>query len=238
VSETVYNLDDTVQSVQRAVGSTVAQTYATYTYTDNGLVASAPGCQEQSDGYQYDGHDRKVKTLYRTRRPTRPPAPTTSSTAGTNANLTSLKAQRPEHHAGLRQPEPPASRTYPSTADNVAYTYDLLGRRLAAAVAADNVSYAYDNAGAWQHHGQRQDPELPGRRRRQPHAHHLAGRVLRDHHLRRAEPPDSDQGERHASLAGYAYDDLSRRTTVTLGNGTSTTYGYDARPRYEAWRTT
>lgn len=28
------------------------------------------------------------------------------------------------------------------------------------------------------------------------------------------------------NLATYAYDDLSRRTTVTLGNGTTTTYGY------------
>jgi YD repeat-containing protein len=31
------------------------------------------------------------------------------------------------------------------------------------------------------------------------------------------------------NLAAYAYDDLSRRTTVSLGNGTTTTYGYDAR---------
>ena len=30
-----------------------------------------------------------------------------------------------------------------------------------------------------------------------------------------------------ANLASYAYDDLSRRTTVTLGNNTSTSYGYD-----------
>ena len=28
------------------------------------------------------------------------------------------------------------------------------------------------------------------------------------------------------SLASYAYDDLSRRSTVTLGNGTATTYAY------------
>ena len=32
-----------------------------------------------------------------------------------------------------------------------------------------------------------------------------------------------------ANLATYAYDDLSRRTTVTLGNNTSTSYGYDTR---------
>ncbi|MDR2092399.1 MAG: hypothetical protein LBP58_03650, partial [Azoarcus sp.] len=29
-------------------------------------------------------------------------------------------------------------------------------------------------------------------------------------------------------MASYAYDDLSRRTTVTLGNGTTTTYTYNA----------
>jgi len=30
------------------------------------------------------------------------------------------------------------------------------------------------------------------------------------------------------NLASYAYDDLSRRSTVTLGNGTTTSYGYDS----------
>ncbi|WP_341644282.1 hypothetical protein [Thauera sp. SDU_THAU2] len=30
------------------------------------------------------------------------------------------------------------------------------------------------------------------------------------------------------NLAIYAHDDLSRRTTVTLGNGTTSTYGYGA----------
>jgi YD repeat-containing protein len=29
-------------------------------------------------------------------------------------------------------------------------------------------------------------------------------------------------------LVTYAYEDLSRRTTVTLGNGTTTTFGYGA----------
>jgi YD repeat-containing protein len=33
----------------------------------------------------------------------------------------------------------------------------------------------------------------------------------------------------NANSASYAYDDLSRRTTVTLGNNTTTSYGYDDR---------
>jgi YD repeat-containing protein len=34
-----------------------------------------------------------------------------------------------------------------------------------------------------------------------------------------------------ANLASYAYDDLSRRTTVTRGNGTTTSYVYDGQGR-------
>jgi len=40
------------------------------------------------------------------------------------------------------------------------------------------------------------------------------------------------------NLASYAYDDLSRRSTVTLGNGTTTSYGYDSQEHSAAWPTT
>ena len=111
ITDTVYNLDDSVNSVLRAVGSSVAQTYATYSYTSNGLPASLKDAKNNLTSYQYDGHDRKVKTLY--------PNPTTVNTASTtdyeqygydaNSNLTSLKKRN---------------------GSSITLAYDLLDRRL------------------------------------------------------------------------------------------------------------
>ncbi|WP_292980510.1 hypothetical protein [Nitrosomonas sp.] len=39
------------------------------------------------------------------------------------------------------------SRTYPVTADNITYTYDLLGRTTATNKTGYTISYVYDNAG-------------------------------------------------------------------------------------------
>lgn len=111
ITDTVYNLDDSVNSVLRAVGSTVAQTYATYSYTSNGLPASLKDAKNNLTSYQYDGQDRKVKTFY--------PNPTTVNTASTtdyeqygydaNSNLTSLKKRN---------------------SSSITLAYDLLDRRL------------------------------------------------------------------------------------------------------------
>lgn len=67
------NKRDSVQSVLRAVGSAVAQTYPTYSYTNNGLVATLRDANNNLTSYQYDGHDRKVQTSY--------PDPTTVNTS-------------------------------------------------------------------------------------------------------------------------------------------------------------
>jgi YD repeat-containing protein len=62
ITGTAYNLDDSVNNVQRAVSSAVAQTYASYSYTDNGLLATQRDAKSNLTGYQYDGHDRRIKT--------------------------------------------------------------------------------------------------------------------------------------------------------------------------------
>jgi len=235
VSETIYNLDDTVQTAKRAVGTALAQTYAAYTYTDNGLVASVKDAKNNLTAYAYDGHDRKVKLSY--------PDPSTANTASStdyeqygwdeSANLTSLRKRSGQSitlaYDNLGRL---LSRTYPVSADNVAYTYDLLGRRLTAtgAVAADNVSYAYDNAGrlstttagtrviAYQY-------DAAGNRTRMTWPDTAFFVTTAYDALNR---PTVLKENDTANLASYAYDDLSRRTTVTLGNGTTTAYSYNA----------
>ena len=240
VSETVYNLDDTVQSAKRAVGTAIAQTYASYTYTDNGLVASIKDAKNNLTAHSYDGHDRKLKTQF--------PSPTVVNTASTtdyeqygydaNANLTSLRKRSGTTitlaYDNLNRL---TSRTYPTTADNVSFSYDLLGRRLTAtgAATANNVSYAYDNVGRMSSTvangrtvGYQYDPAGNRTRMTWPDAFY----VTTDYDALSRPTVLKENGS--TALVTYAYDDLSRRTTVTRGNGTSSSFGYNTQSNLSA----
>lgn len=236
VSETVYNKDDSVQVAKRAVGTTLAQNYATYTYTANGLPATVKDAKNNLTTYQYDGHDRKLKTLY--------PNPTTVNTSSAtdyeqygydaNGNVISVRKRNGQTvtlaYDNLNRL---LTRSYPTTADNVSFGYDLLGRRLAAnyANASYNVSYAWDNAGrltsttaggktlAYQY-----DPAGNRTRLTWPETSFYVTTTYDA--LNR---PSAIKELGVTNLATYGYDDLSRRTTVTLGNtSTTTSYGYTA----------
>ncbi len=100
VTQTVYNADDSVQILKKAVGTGIAQNYATYTYSNNGLPLTVKDAKNQLTTYQYDGHDRKLKTLYPDkvtaappRRPTSnrwPTTPTATSPACANVTVKAL----------------------------------------------------------------------------------------------------------------------------------------------------
>ncbi|WP_287719937.1 hypothetical protein, partial [Nitrosomonas sp.] len=120
------------------------------------------------------------------------------------------------------------SRTYPTTADNITYTYDLLGRTTAANKTGYAISYVYDNAGrltsttaggktlAYQYD--------PAGNRTQLTWPETAFYVTSTYDALNRPTAIKETGT--VNLATYAYDDLSRRTTVTLGNSTTTSYGY------------
>lgn len=234
ITDTVYNLDDTVQSTQRAVGSAVAQTYETYTYTTNGLIATVKDANNNLTTYQYDGLDRKLKTLY----PDKVTANTSSTTDfeqygyDNNDNLTSLTKRGGQVitlvYDNLNRL---ISRSYPTIADNVNFSYDLLSRRTAANYtnASYNISFVYDNAGrltstvaggktlTYQY-------DAAGNRIRTTWPEATPFYVTTDFDALNRPSVIKELGS--VNLATYAYDDLSRRATVTLGNGTITTYGY------------
>ncbi|MCG5510088.1 RHS repeat-associated core domain-containing protein, partial [Ectothiorhodospira lacustris] len=148
ITETAYNADDSVHSVNRAVGTALAQTYATYTYSTNGLPVTLTDAKGNRTTYEYDGHDRQVRLSY--------PHLSTANTSSTTDY---------EHYtydaAGNR-----TRLTWPETAFYVTTTYDAMNR------------------------------------------------------------PTAIKELGTTNLATYAYDDLSRRTTVSLSNGTTTSYGY------------
>jgi len=60
VTETVYNADDSVQIVKKAVGSSVAQNYATYTYSNNGLPTTVKDAKNNLATYAYDDLSRRT----------------------------------------------------------------------------------------------------------------------------------------------------------------------------------
>lgn len=123
------------------------------------------------------------------------------------------------------------SRSYPTTADNVSFSYDLLSRRTAANYtnASYNISFVYDNAGrltstvaggktlTYQY-------DAAGNRTRTTWPEATPFYVTTDFDALNRPSVIKELGS--VNLATYAYDDLSRRATVTLGNGTITTYGY------------
>nr|WP_281174046.1 RHS repeat-associated core domain-containing protein [Methylomicrobium agile] len=234
ITQTVYNADDSVQRVNKAVGTGLAQSEATYTYSDNGLPLTVKDAKNNLTTYQYDGHDRQLKTFY--------PDKTTAGVSSAsdyeqaaydaNGNIVSLRQRNGQSltlaYDNLNRL---VSRTYPTTADNISFSYDLVGRQTAANQSGYAISYSYDNAGrltsttaggktlSYQY-----DPA--GNRTRLTWPEAAAFYVTTTYDALNRPTALLENGS--VSLAGYAYDDLSRRTTVTLGNGTTTTYGYDA----------
>lgn len=194
VTQTTYLADDRVSTVQRLNGTTLLQTYASYTYTPNGLPATVKDARNNLTTYEYDGHDRTLRTRF--------PSPNTANSSSATdyeqygydaaGNLTSLRKRNGQSVTfGYDNLNRLLSRTYPNAADNASFSYDFQGRRTAANYAAHAVSYAYDNGG-------RQDPHPPVRRRRQPHPHPMAGGhpLLRHKDLRRPQPAHRHPGER------------------------------------------
>jgi len=234
VTETVYNADDTVQIVKKAVGTALAQSYVTYTYTPNGSVDSSKDAKNNLTVYLYDGFDRLSKTHY--------PLPATPNLANANdyeentydpnGNVTAIRKRSAQTVTqtwdNLNRL---TARTYPTTADNVTFGYDLRGLRTAAQYAngSHTITYAWDNAG-------RQLSTTAGGKTL-TYQYDLAGNRIRTTwpdafytttSYDALNRPGVIKENGSANLATYAYDDLSRRTTVTLGNSTTVQRTYDA----------
>ena len=234
VTETVYNADDTVQAVNKAVGTALAQAYVTYTYTPNGQVDSVKDARNNLTVHTYDGFDRLARTYY--------PLPATPLYANANdyeengydanGNLTSLRRRNgqtvTQSWDNLNRL---SARSYPNTADNVQFGYDLRGLRTSAQFANGShaIGYTWDNAGrlvsttaGGKTLGHNYDAAGNRTRTTWPDAFYTTTSYDA---LNR---PSAIQESGTVNLASYAYDDLGRRTTVTLGNGTTIQRGYDS----------
>jgi RHS repeat-associated protein len=233
VSETTYYLDNTVESVKRGVGGADAQVYASYTYTPNGQVATLKDAHGNLTAYQYDGFDRRVKQQYPD-----PTAPNTSSSTDVeqyaydeNGNLINLVRRGGQAISMVYDKlNRLVARNYSNPAENVTFEYDLksrilaarfangsydvlasydnLGRQLSAVAGGRSLSFQYDAA------GNRVQTTWPDASFYTTVSYDVLNRpsVIRELGI--------------TTLATYNYDDRSRRTSITFGNGTSTSYSY------------
>ena len=174
VTETSYFPDDQVRQVKRAVGSGVAQDYATYTYTASGLPSTLKDAKGQLTTYTYDGHDR-LQTLRYPKRTgidaptglgTSAPCNILSYAAGddcevydydANGNLVSKRTRAGQTIAyAYDDLNRVKQKSRPDAANNVAYQYDLLGRvtlvyQDSSAVQRHPIAFTYDKAGRVTH---------------------------------------------------------------------------------------
>lgn len=233
VTQTTYNLDDTVQRIQRAVGTSLLQDYATYTYNGNGKLFTLKDARNNLTVRELDGHDRLLRLYY--------PLPDTPGqgnggdyeqfTYDPSGNVISHRLRNAQVvNQSWDNLNRLISRTYANSADNVTFSYDLRGLKTQSnfADASFNISNTWDNAG-------RLSASNAGAKvvsYRYDAAGNRTAVIWPDNVYTQTDydslnRPTLIKENNSATLISYAYDDLGRRTTVTQGNGTSTGYSYD-----------
>ncbi|MBX5893037.1 RHS repeat protein [Pseudomonas aeruginosa] len=237
-----------------AAGSPVEQAYSTVQYSANGQITSQTDAAGRAITFCYDGFDRLLEQRY-------PAAdgsvvtPLCSAVAAgsplpagvtresyTYAATGDLASATLRDGNTLRYTFDPAGQlTYkevPGAERSVSYTYDLLGRRTAANLPGNNaalsVTWAYDKLGrvisSTGAYGQTvsysRDAALTWSQMRWPdgftaqYNFDVRGRIS----------GVAEAGG--AALVNFEYDEMSRRSAATYGNGnTRSTYAFDAQQR-------
>ncbi|WP_181162403.1 hypothetical protein [Burkholderia contaminans] len=61
---TTYNVDDSINTIQKATGTAQQQNYVQYTYTPNGKLNSSADAKNNLTVYAYNGFDRLTNRYY------------------------------------------------------------------------------------------------------------------------------------------------------------------------------
>lgn len=227
---------------QLAIFSSTSQlVQSVSTYTDNGQLETIKDAKNNLTTYDYDTFGR-LKFMYY-------PSPTTPNTSSTTdyeqysydlasriewkrirGTTTGEKVDFTYDNLGrLITQSLPVSTTY---------TYDLFGRMLTATASGQELKWVYDPHGrvkrkidafgtwdfTYNEYGQRRRMDYPGSD---------GFYVIYDYDRTGAMTRVRQQGATSGAdvVAAYAYDNLGNRSSITRGNGTSTSYGYDPASR-------
>ncbi|KTE38037.1 hypothetical protein ATE62_11850 [Sphingopyxis sp. HIX] len=232
-----YDAMDRQTKVTSAYGTAQQADESTATYTANGRVAAVTDAEGNKTSYEYDGHDRLAKTVY----------PSTTKGSGVsnasdyeqsvydaNGNVTSRRLRDGTSIAySFDNLDRPTKKDLPGTEPDITYAYDLLGRSASTAQGSQTLSFTHDALGrnltqvgpqgtvtyGYDAAGRRTSMIYPGSALTINYDYDVTGNVLKI----RENGATSGVG----ILASYAYDDLGRRTSVTFGNGSVQSFGYD-----------
>lgn len=241
IARTVYDNADRVSVIQEAVGTSAQRNSSSVTYTGNGQVETLSDAKNNRTTYEYDGHDRLLKTRYPSQA-TPGSSSTTDYEQSTYAcdatacnNLVASLRLRDGQSIGFGYDDLSrlVTKNLPGIEPDVTYGYDLLGRMTSASQTGNALSFTYDALGRnltqtgplgtiasqWDIGGRRIRLDLPG-----------GYYTTYDNYLVTGEMTvirENGATSGSAVLASFGYDDLGRRTSISRGNGSVTTYSYD-----------
>jgi RHS repeat-associated protein len=247
ITKNIYDTAGQVVQVRKALGTSLEQAYATYSFTSNGkqeFVIDAGGNRAK---LEYDGFDRQVKWIFPSQTALSPAA-IASFNATTPANALALAGSLNTADYEQYGYDANANRTSLRKRDNttITYSYDALNRMTVKAVPtraglaithSRDVSYSYDLRGLMTAanfaegtagEGIATAYDKAGRITTSTIAMDAASRALTylyDANSNRTRITHPDAG-----FAAYTYDGLNRPSTVN-GNGTLVLrqYTYDNR---------
>ena len=244
ITRNVYDAGGRVTEVRSAVDTPLEAAEVTTDYADNGQVEWVRDALGNRTTFEYDGHARRVRTLY--------PLPTQGADESSTTDYEQLTYEtlaggtRGSNLVVARRNRAGETASYsfdalgrtigkdlPGTEPDVSYGYDLLGRLTSASQTGHALSFTYDALG-------RRRTET-GPMGTVASEWDLAGRRTRITHPGGTYFVDQDYlvtGEMSAIrengatsglgvIATFAYDSRGRRISLTRGNGAVTTYAYD-----------
>lgn len=234
VTQTLYNADDTVQTLKRAVGTALAQPYMSFEYSENGNVEAVLDAKDNATMYTYDAYDRRVRTHY--------PHPTSpgygnlddyeENTYDANGNVTAMRKRNGKSVLQTWDKlNRVVGRTYPNAEESLQFAYDLRGLRTETRYTsgAHSDTYVWDNVGrliraAADGRTLSYQYDASGNRTRLTWPDGFF--VTTDYDSLDRPVLLKDSGNNY--LANYFYDMLDRRVAVNWQNGAVTAYQYNS----------
>ena len=236
ISRNFYDLADRLTELRTALG-TLDETSEFLGYSANGQVVHIKDGQLNRTTYEYDGHDRLVKTRY----PVATVGADTSSavdydqrTLNAAGNITQLRLRDASTIALTYDNLGRLSSRTPSGEHAVNLVYDLKGSLTQLQRPGDGVTltYSYDALGRLLSDGQAYGSmayqyDVAGRRTRATWADGFY--VTYDYDTAGNLTAIRENGAVSGSgvLASYAYNSLGERSSASFGNGTTRSYAYD-----------
>lgn len=243
ITRSSYDSLGRVTKVESAVGAAAAANEVRTAYTANGQVDYVIDAEDNRTAYIYDGFDRLSQTRY--------PVTTqgaNSSNASDYEGLTydarsSVTQRRLRDGTTIGYSYDDLGRLtakdLPSGESDVSYSYDLMGRATGVTQGSHSLTFVQDALGrltsqtgplgttgyTYDAAGRRLTMSYPGGVLTINYDYDTAGNVTKI----RENGATSGVGV----LASYAYDNLGRRTSVTFGNGSVQSFGYDAASRLD-----